>query len=126
MTSSSCEHRYFCVLCGNEHKSRLQCAAERAKATTTLSVTIPPELVGMKKELRHFFDAMIFKLAKNAHKGKWEDMDLAASLSRLREEADELEEAITFKHNTMEVVMEAADVANFAMIAAALAIEKGE
>lgn len=91
----------------------------------SLTVTLPEILEPFKDDLRRFIDAMVYKLAKNAHKGRWEAMDLAAALGRLRDEVTELDEAIDVKRNMVEILLEAADVANFAMIAAAIAIEKG-
>lgn len=88
---------------------------------TFMQVFIPTELAGLEVELKRFIDAMAFKLRKNSHKGKWEAHDLQTILALLGKEVEELKVAILEK-NSVEILLEAADVANFAMIAAALAI----
>lgn len=77
------------------------------------------------EDLRRFIDAMVYKLRKNNHKGRWEELDLRATLSLLRKEVDELEDAIK-DGNRIEIELEAADVANFAMMVSAIAIERGK
>ncbi len=86
-----------------------------------IKFNIPPSLEGCSTELANFIDGMVYKLAKNAHKGKWEDLDLAGALSRLEDEVRELEEAIK-EGNRIEIILEAADIANFAMMVASVAI----
>jgi len=61
--------------------------------------------------------AMIFKLDKNAGKGRWQDVDIIGYLAKLSLEFKELEEAIQ-QGNTVNILLEAADVANFALIIA--------
>lgn len=84
-------------------------------------INLPPEASPYAEDIRQFVDAMIFKLVKNAHKGKWQETSVDEALSRARAECDELEEAIG-RGNMVEIVLEAADVANFALIAASMAI----
>lgn len=62
-----------------------------------------------------FVAAMRGKLAANKHKGTWKDCDLEWLLMRLRQEVDELEEAV---RKGKGVLGEAADVGNFAMFIA--------
>lgn len=83
-------------------------------------VPIPDELEGTEPELALFFHTMVHKLRLNAHKGKWEDMDLEAALNRIVEETEELREAIQHG-NHLEIALEAGDVGNFALIAASIA-----
>jgi len=83
---------------------------------------IPVEYAG---DFRRFTDAMAYKMVLNKHKGRWEDVNLEEMLKRLKDEVDELEEAIGTK-NMVEILLEAADVANFAMIVASVAIERGK
>lgn len=90
-----------------------------------MKLFIPPELESAEPEIRRFFDAMLFKLRKNAHKGKWEDVNVGQMLDRLGEERDELVKAIN-ENNSVEVLLEAADVANFCLILANIAILKGQ
>jgi len=68
---------------------------------------------------------MIFKLRKNAHKGKWEHGRVNEYMVKLREEVTELDGAIA-EGNMIEIVLEAADVANMAMILCSMAIEGRE
>lgn len=86
-----------------------------------LNIYIPDEMQHYAPELHAFFDAMIYKLHHNAHKGKWEDLDLEYACHRLDEENAELREALT-QGNTVEVILESADVANFALIIAMRAL----
>lgn len=94
------------------------------KGWVTLQVAVPPELVsiGVAPDLQRFFDAMIYKLRRNAHKGRWETLPLAKAFSDLHGEVAELDAAIA-SGSTSETLMEAADVANEALIVAAIALE---
>lgn len=67
---------------------------------------------------------MVYKLGKNAHKGRWENIEIMDALEMLTAERDELERAIG-RGNMVEIMLEAADVANFALIVAAMMIERG-
>lgn len=91
---------------------------------TVLQVPVPPELVaiGCAPDLQRFFDAMIYKLRRNAHKGKWEELSQADAEADLHAEVGELTRAIR-AGSTAEIWMEAADVANEALITAAIALE---
>ena len=71
------------------------------------------------------FDAMIYKLRKNAHKGKWDHGRTAEYVAHLREEVTELANAVEDR-NTVEMILEAADVANMALILCAMAIDGRE
>lgn len=88
-----------------------------------IEIFIPDELEGNALQIKRFFDAMIYKLRKNAHKPSFERTDAAHCLARIRDEADELEQAID-EGNTTEILLEAADVGNFALLAATSAIER--
>lgn len=89
-----------------------------------LEIDVPPELVtlGIAPDLKRFFDAMIYKLRENAHKGRWEGVDLAKTLDHIKAEVDELKEAIS-EGNVISIVLEGADIANFALIAATIALD---
>jgi NTP pyrophosphatase (non-canonical NTP hydrolase) len=91
---------------------------------TTLHIHVPPELVdiGVAPDLQRFFDAMVYKIRRNAHKGRWEDVPLSKALAELNEEVKELEGVIPYG-STSEILMEAADVANWAMILANISLE---
>lgn len=70
-----------------------------------------------------FVDAMRHKLASNKHRGKrnWQDVSPQVLLKYLKKEIEELEEAIE-GGNQIEILLEAADVGNFAMMLANVAI----
>ena len=95
-----------------------------ADVEQTITFQVPREVTPYMNDLRRFVDAMAYKLKKNAHKGRWESLSLDAALTMLEQEVQEMREA-TRAGNTVEIVLEAADVANFAMIAASIAIDKG-
>lgn len=69
------------------------------------------------QELETFLEAMRYKLAKNKHKGHWEGIDIDDLLRLLDEEVQELKQAIEGE-NEFAIILEAADVANFAMMIA--------
>jgi len=68
---------------------------------------------------------MIYKLRKNAHKGKWEGRSLKDEMGKLRAEVVELTDAID-EGNSVEIILEGADVANFALIIASIAADRGK
>jgi hypothetical protein len=70
-------------------------------------------------------DAMVYKLKIHHKKGRWEDLDLNNALIALEAEVQELRAAIALG-NSVEILTEAADVANFAMIIAAISTERGQ
>lgn len=86
-----------------------------------IEVFLPDEIIAYAPDLRRFFDAMIFKLRKNQHKGQWEEYSAYEVLGLIEAEVKELRTAMT-EGNSMEIVLEAADIGNFALIAANIAI----
>jgi hypothetical protein len=86
-------------------------------------ISVPPEVEQYAPDIGRFVEAMVYKLGVKSHKGKWENMTQQECLRLLREEVDELTEAIA-RGNMVEIMLEAADVANFALIASAIAMEK--
>jgi hypothetical protein len=90
----------------------------------TITIAVPPELValGAKPDFQRFFDAMLYKLRRNAHKGKWETLPLEKAWKDLQGEVEELEDALK-SGSTSEILMEAADVANESLIVAMIALE---
>lgn len=90
-----------------------------------LEITLPKELEGYEHDLRRFFDAMVFKLRKNANKGKWESYSIDVALDLLDNEVAELRRAVSMD-NCVEITLEAADVGNFGLIISAIAIERGQ
>ena len=85
-----------------------------------IEVFIPKELEAVEDDIRRFFDCMVFKLRKNAHKGDWEGMTTSQALNYLRGEVSELTAAIE-EGSSAEIAMESADVANFALMASSIA-----
>ena len=70
-----------------------------------------------RNEVVVFADAMEAKLKKNDHKPHWKAMGLQYLSMRLTQEREELRRAVE-RGNPDEVLEEAADVANFAMMIA--------
>lgn len=85
------------------------------------TVAIPGEMAEYAPHIRRFVDAMVYKLKLNAHKGMWESYRDTEAVGLLQKEVTELQEAV-LDGNMVEIILEAADVANFAMITAAIAI----
>ena len=75
------------------------------------------------RELKLFTDAMKYKLMANAKKGRWEEVDLPQAFELLRKEIDELEEAIA-RGNSIEILLESADIGNFALIISDVAMKE--
>lgn len=75
----------------------------------------------MSDELQMFFEAMIYKLHKNHHKGKWENVSILDLEKLLLGEVEELKEAIR-GGNSLAMILEAADVGNFAMMMSSVAM----
>lgn len=76
-------------------------------------------------DIRRFVDAMIYKLERNAPKGRWEKYSLEDAFGLLQKEVEELRAEITGDKNMVRTMLEAADVANFALIVAAIVMERG-
>lgn len=87
-----------------------------------LDIPIPPEVEQYAPEIRRFVEAMVYKLGVHAKKGKWENQTIESRLPKLEGEVTELKEAIQ-RGNMVEVLLEAADVANYALIISAKAME---
>lgn len=94
-------------------------------AWTDLRIRVPPELSRYGPDLQRFFDAMIYKLRRNAHKGKWETVPMEKAIEMWKGECGELLKAVV-GGSTSEILMESADVANMALIIANIAIEVRE
>lgn len=73
-------------------------------------------------ELNQFYDAMRLKLHIHRNKGKWEGINLETLLKLLVDEVEELRETIK-DGNQIALILEAADVANYAMIIANVAMK---
>lgn len=88
-----------------------------------LLIRIPPELKGYGPDIKRAVDAAIFKLRRNAHRGKWQDMTVEAAVEGLKGEVAELQVAIR-NGNTLEILTESADCMNMSLIIGAIALEQ--
>lgn len=85
--------------------------------------TIPPEVEQYAPDIARFIEAMVYKLGVHSGKGKWENMPIGKALELLRGEEKELTAAVA-RGNMVDIMLEAADVANYALIASAIAMDK--
>lgn len=92
---------------------------------SALIIQVPTNCEQYKEDIRRFVDMMLYKLGKNAHKGRWEAMSVDDAFTRIQEELEELNQAIR-GGNSIEIQMESADVANFALILSSVVIERGK
>jgi len=69
----------------------------------------------IEADIATFTAAMRQKLEENSHKGYWDKMTLLELLYLLSNEVEELTDAILIK-DSVEIMREAADVGNFAMM----------
>lgn len=90
-----------------------------------ITITLPDAVDIYEQDIRRFVDAMVYKLGVHSSKGRWEDLPVNKAFDLLVGELKELKEAIGGK-NLIEILLESADVANFALIIASIAIERGE
>ena len=75
----------------------------------------------LRPEVQWFAEQMEIQLRANDHKGGWQTTDQLDLLHRIRQEATELKQALlpeVFGETGKDVISEAADVANFAMMIA--------
>jgi len=101
-----------------------QTTKKKPKANKPLVLFFPPELEPMRLDVRRFIEAMLYKLRKNAKKGRWERVDINKAFDLMLGEVEELRSAVA-ENNSVEILLEGADCSNFAMIIASIAIEKG-
>ncbi len=122
----------YCGYCGvfNGFAHSAQCVhhvtPDPGMVTTRTDVIItpvPPEVQNYRGEIARFVEAMVYKLGVHSKKGKWEGQTIESRIPKLKDEVVELEEAIK-RGNMVEVLLEAADVANYALIISAKALEK--
>ncbi len=76
------------------------------------------DTTGYGPRIAGFFQAMVAKLDANSHKRGWEHCEYQYLSMRLTQEREELRRAIERGAPVEEVIREAADVANFAMMVA--------
>lgn len=90
-----------------------------------IKIPLPPEVMPYQHEIRRFVEAMVYKLAVHSDKGKWEDLAAEKALGFLATEVKELQEALD-RGNMVEILLEAADVGNYALILSAIVMERGK
>lgn len=93
--------------------------------SNALEISLPPEVEPYREDIRRFVDAMVYKLKVHHRKGRWEEKTIAEYLPLLDSEVGELRDAAK-QGNMVETLLEAADVANMALIISAIAVERGE
>lgn len=98
-------------------RSELDKWKQAGKAEQAERVRLEMESV-LRPAVRRFAVAMENQLRANDHKGGWTDESREWLLGRVRDEVDELHEVVRNDLNSDEVMREAADVANFAMMIA--------
>lgn len=91
----------------------------------SITITLPDGVEQYEQDIRRFVDAMCYKLGVHASKGRWEDLPIDRAVGLMEMEITELRDAID-GNNTIEVLLESADVANFAMIIASIFVERGK
>jgi hypothetical protein len=96
---------------------------DMAKPSLRIVITIPPEVEQYAVEIGRFVEAMVYKLGVHSKKGKWENQTIESRFPKLEGEVEELREAVA-RGNMVEILLEAADVANYALIIAAKGMEK--
>ena len=75
------------------------------------------EVERRKDAVDWFGNAMLSKLLENAPKGNWNTISKKAMIELLEGELEELKSALK-KGNHLDIIREAADVANYAMMVA--------
>lgn len=75
-------------------------------------------LTYLRPEVLRFAQAMEEELRRNDHKGGWKNMTDVSLILRIQEECDELKMVTWNDRPAREILSEAADVANFAMMLA--------
>lgn len=118
------QHHPACHFYDNPSGS-CNCGARRDTVSGLPGVEEAPQLKmhgPYDKELGIFNAMMRYKMENNRHRGRWQDCTLADALAGLKREVEELE-AVVRSGNVVDILLESADVGNFAMIAAFVAME---
>ena len=74
--------------------------------------------IKLRPEILWFAEQMEKKLQSNDYKGGWNDCSIKYLLYSLKEEIKELSDELNQKSNSSNIIKEAADIANFAMMIA--------
>lgn len=100
-------------------------AGPATRDNASITIQLPPEVEQYSHDIRRFVDAMVYKLAVHHRKGRWEGLTSESMMNKLAGEAQELYQAIQ-RGNMIEIMLEAADVANYGLIISAIAMERGK
>ena len=92
--------------------------------TKMITIPIPTECEPYEADIWRFVVLMLKKLSSNAHKGHWDDVDVGQAYDYLIEEVEELRLAL-HDEDSESAKLEAADVANFALIISSVLDRKG-
>lgn len=90
-----------------------------------LTFNLPSSVEPYRHDIRRFVDAMIYKLDRHSKKGRWDDRPIEDNFPLLNGEVAELAEAVA-EGNVINILLEAADVGNYALIIASTAVERGK
>lgn len=104
-------------------KEEMAGALAKPPVVHQIHIPLPPECEQYAPEISRFVEAMVYKLKVHAKKGKWEKYAIDVALAKLDGEVLELREAVAGR-SMVETLLEAADVANYALIIAAKGLEK--
>lgn len=118
--SADCKLVRMAEILGHKEQELRQ---DMAKPSLRIVITIPPEVEQYAVEIGRFVEAMVYKLGVHSKKGKWENQTIESRFPKLEGEVEELREAVA-RGNMVEILLEAADVANYALIIAAKGMEK--
>lgn len=77
--------------------------------------------IEVRESVRWFAEKMEEKLKKNDHKGGWDNCDIHWLIQRIKEETNELLDAVNSGTPKENIINEAADIGNFAMMVADIA-----
>jgi len=88
-------------------------------------VYLPDEIKQYEPDLQFFLDLMIRKLHVNRHKGFIEGKSMEFLVSRLRDEVEELKEALD-RQSQFDVALECVDVSNQVFLLALACLHKSK
>lgn len=110
-----CQTRVMVALMTEQELEAWRVQQQREELKAANAQRASADVKGLRPEVRAFAAAMEKQLRANDHKGGWQEEKVLWLLGRLREETDELSNALECRDC---VLAEAADVANFAMMIA--------
>lgn len=82
-----------------------------------MQIVVPEDLRRYHLHLQGFFEGMIFKLHKNAHKDTPNAKSVTLMMAKLREEIEEFEEQLALNKFDPNTLVELMDQANYSFLA---------